>query len=853
MSKRKYLDAVCVYFWATTPVLMCLLTFGVSVWMGHPLTAASTYTSVALLNMLIGPLNAFPWVLNGLTEAWVSLKRVQELIDITNIDTSSYYTPDQPETSPRNVGATKSIVMHVKDGEFEHQFSRDRGGEDLDQDGIQDFRLIGVNLEIRKGELICVEGPVGGGKSSLLAAILGDLICKRGQIYVQDLGNGFGFVAQFAWLQRGTIRDNILWGVPYDEARYKAVVFACALHDDFAELGGDHVGVGESGRTLSGGQRARIALARGVYQNKAIYLMDDVLSALDAHVAAHVVKHCLLGLLKEKTRIVVSDNKLLLSNAHQIVHVDNGIVTPVTDLVNQAELSDDDLSSLRPRKMRNISLKSGGDSTEGDCDDRQSLDSVMLEETKEQGRLASSVFVSYWRAMTTPIALSVLVTIVTMQASRNLSDAWLAHWVSDTINGTTPPNRTEIVAHDINYYLGIYAGLALTNSVLTLARAFIFAYAGIRAARYIHKRLLYSVFYTKFAFFDVTPLGRILNRFSSDTYTIDDSLPFILNIFLAQLGGLVGALAISLYAMPWLALLVVPLCPIYLSLQNRYRHASRDIKRLSSNALSPLYAHFTETLQGLSTIRAMRGANRFRRNFAVKLEESIRAQVTQTAAQQWLGLRIQILGAILVGGCGVLSAITSAHATNPSFVGLAISYALSITGLLGGLLNAVAETEQELVAVERVNQYCELEEEVNAKGTTDPPFGWPCQGIVTFNDVYLKYRPNLAPALCGVSFETIQCETVGIVGRTGAGKSSILAGLLRITPVWRGDISVDCVNIGNLPLSVLRSRIAIVPQEPFLFAGSVRDNLDPRRYHMDSEIWTAINSCLAAPLVQAIG
>ena len=192
--------------------------------------------------------------------------------------------------------------------------------------------------------------------------------------------------------------------------------------------------------------------------------------------------------------------------------------------------------------------------------------------------------------------------------------------------------------------------------------------------------------------------------------------------------------------MPWLGLLVVPMCPIYLNLQSKYRHASRDIKRLSSNALSPIYTHFTETLQGLSTIRAMRAANRFRVDFLLKLEGSIRAQLTSAAAQQWLGLRLQMLGSLLIGGAGLLAAITSAHSTNPSLVGLAISYALSITGLLGGVLNALSETEQEMVAIERVNQYSCLEKERNASGSMDAPFGWPCQGVVAFSDVTMRYR-----------------------------------------------------------------------------------------------------------------
>lgn len=253
----------------------------------------------------------------------------------------------------------------------------------------------------------------------------------------------------------------------------------------------------------------------------------------------------------------------------------------------------------------------------------------------------------------------------------------------------------------------------------------------------------------------MTPLGRILNRFSSDTYAIDDSLPFILNILLAQLVGLLGALIVSLYAMPWLALVVVPMTPVYFSIQNRYRHSSRDIKRLSSNALSPLYAQFTETLHGLSTIRAMRVEPRFLRDFLGKLEESTRAELTANAAVRWLGLRLKCLGALLVGGAGFIAAITSAHASNPEMVGLAISYALSITGLLAGVLNALAETEQEMVAIERVDKYCTLLPEKNAQGSTEPSVGWPCQGVITFDNVTLRYRYVITISLL---FEVGQIE-----------------------------------------------------------------------------------------------
>lgn len=911
LSRRKYLDALCVYFWATTPVLMCLLTFGISVLLGSTLTAATTYTSVALLNMLIGPLNAFPWVLNGLMEAWVSLKRVQELIDLPNINLGEYYKPLKETETAFSGSSRRPVVIAIKDGHFEFEIQRSRKELNLVQEDIVDFRFVNLNLQIRQGELICLEGPVGGGKTSLLEVMLANFKCTQGVVAISNVAEGFGYVSQDAWLQRGTIRENILWGEIYDDTRYHAVIHACALNYDLHILKGDGTGVGEQGRTLSGGQRARIALARAIYQNKQIYLLDDVLSALDAHVASHIVRHCIFGWLRQKTRIIVTQHPTILNQANQIWHVENGTVSQ-SDITSAGSLMsdiDDEGEDLGHNFNVEYELQSPKD------DDSKSVDSVMADETREFGHLDRKVIGAYWKATGKSLGFWVIFSVLLMQVSRNITDAWLAYWVGASATPVGPPhNGTNVTSlametsiemdnqantweldsfhsvlamvrdfltsilkginHDSElaaelqeetleaatenktltmYYLGVYSALAVGNSLITLVRAFLFAFAGIKAAKYIHDTLLKSVVYTNFQFFDVAPLGRIMNRFSSDIYTIDDSLPFIANILLAQFFGLVGSLSISLYAMPWLGLLIIPLCPIYLSLQNQYRCASRDIKRLSSNALSPLYAHFTETLQGLATIRAMRGETRFKRDFLFKLGESIKAQLSASAAQQWLGLRLQLLGAFLVGGAGLLAAITSAHLTSPEMVGLTISYALSITGLLSGLLNAVSETEQEFVAVERVQQYCELEKEKNAEGTADPPFGWPYQGVVEIDDVYLKYREHLPFALKGITLHITSCERIGVVGRTGAGKTSVLAAMLRVVPLAKGTVTIDCVNIATLPLDVLRSRVAVVSQEPFLFNGSIRENLDPRGLHLDSEIWEAITCCLASPLVQALG
>lgn len=581
------------------------------------------------------------------------------MIDLDNIDLSSFYSPVLANFSPKS--NENPVVLAIKHASFSFDHERDRRGQNLNVHDIRDFKMENVNIEIHSGELICIEGVVGSGKTALLNAILGNLKKTSGVVSF-DTKEGFGYVSQNTWLQRGTIRENICWGSIIDESKYNAVVNCCALREDIEKLGGHNAGVGEGGRTLSGGQKARITLARALYQDKNIYILDDILSALDAHVAAKIVKLCVFGYLAKKTRIIVTQNKSLLEHANQIIHVENGKVTCV-DEGSVPDFNDDD----------EIDEEINDTSTQFDRD-QNSDDSCLQEETKEKGNISLSVVWCYWKSMGRFLGCSVLISVLLMQISRNMTDAWLAHWVSVSTNSTSKS------AGSSDYYLNTYTSLALGNSLITLIRSFLFAYAGIKAAKAIQTRLLNSVFQTKLQFFDVTPLGRILNRFSSDTYTIDDSLPFILNIFLAQLFGLLGSISVSLYALPWLGLIIAPLFPVYIDVQSKYRKASRDIKRLSSNALSPLYSHFSETLQGLTTIRAMQASIRFQQDFIVKLEESVRAQITALSASCWLAIRLQLLGGFIVGGAGVLTAMTSAHTTSPGLVGG--SYPINIIFIL---------------------------------------------------------------------------------------------------------------------------------------------------------------------------
>ncbi|XP_021924384.1 multidrug resistance-associated protein 7 isoform X3 [Zootermopsis nevadensis] len=793
---RKYLDALCVYFWATTPVLISIFTFVTYVLLGNKLTAATVFTSIALLNMLIGPLNAFPWVLNGLTEAWVSLKRIQRLLE---------------------------------------------------------------------GQFIGVMGAVGTGKSSLLSALLAELNKESGIIALSDLDKGFGFVTQQPWLQRGTIRENILFGKSFEHNKYKSIIEACCLVDDFNMLpDGDITSIGDGGVTLSGGQKARVALARAVYQDKNIYFLDDIMSAVDVNVARHIFHKCINGLLRTKTRFLCTHHIQYLLCADHILVMENGRITQQGKPT--AILSDYD-DYLSPSEFdigdSSYSHKENAKIIRSDTDTASSTDSILEEEEREEGSVHMNVYLSYLRAIGYLLSGAILLSILLMQSSRNITDWWLSYWVNhDSVNVHNETNTSLFSVEalmnssegSVSYYLTVYAVFAVLNSVFTLFRAFLFAYGGIHAATDVHKQMLKTIIKATVTFFDVSPLGRILNRFSSDTYTVDDSLPFIMNILLAQFSGLLGTIIIMVYGLPWMILVLAPLVPVYHWLQELYRLTSRELKRLSSVTLSPVYNHFSETLLGLPTIRSLRAVPRFKRKNEENLEANQKCQYASQAAGRWLGLRLQFIGVAMVTGIGVIAMLQHQfNVADPGLIGLAISYALAVTGLLSAVVNAFTETEKEMIAVERVCQYIDQIELENSREIIAPPYAWPSQGVVTFTDVVLRYREHLAPSLKGVSFTTRPAEKIGVVGRTGAGKSSLFMALFRLTELSAGEILIDTVNIAHIGLTSLRSRFAIIPQEPFLFCGTVGENIDPLDEYRDAELLGALQRCHLSNAINRLG
>uniref|UniRef100_M4D807 ABC-type xenobiotic transporter n=1 Tax=Brassica campestris TaxID=3711 RepID=M4D807_BRACM len=833
LATRKYLDAWCVFFWATTPTLFSLCTFGLFALMGHQLDAATVFTCLALFNSLISPLNSFPWVINGLIDAFISTRRVGKFLRCL----------EHNKDSSTDTGLiSEDLAVFVEDASC-------TWSSNVEEE--HNLTIKHVNLRVPKGSFVAVIGEVGSGKTSLLNSLLGEMQCVHGSIL---LNGSVAYVPQVPWILSGTVRENILFGKTFDSKRYLDTLSACALDVDISLMvGGDMAFIGDKGVNLSGGQRARLALARAVYHGTDMCFLDDVLSAVDSQVGSCILQRALLGpLLNKKTRIMCTHSVQAISCADMVVVMDKGEVKwsgTVTDMPksifpSMSSSNEFDMSSskhLTNKRKESLTIK------KDDVDEvsSEAADTVKVEERKE-GRVEVAVYRNYAVFSGWFITIVILVSAVLMQASRNGNDLWLSYWVDKTGRGATQ--------YSTSFYLMVLCIFCFVNSILTLVRAFSFAYGGLKAAVRVHSALICRLINAPIQFFDQTPSGRILNRFSSDLYTIDDSLPFILNILLANFVGLLGIVLVLSYVQVLFLLLLLPFWYIYSKLQFFYRSTSRELRRLDSVSRSPIYASFTETLDGSATIRAFNSEEHFVARFIEHLTLYQRTSYSEIIASLWLSLRLQLLGAMIVLFVAVMAVIGSRGSFpisfgTPGLVGLALSYAAPLVSLLGSFLTSFTETEKEMVSVERVLQYMDVPQE-EVSGQQSLRGKWPVQGLVEFHNVTMRYISTLPPALNHTHFFYNPRRHAG---RTGAGKSSILNALLRLNPVCSGEIMVDGVNINHLPVRELRTRLAVVPQSPFLFQGSLRENLDPLGMSEDWRIWEVLEKCKVKVEVETAG
>ncbi|KAM5448741.1 Transporter of the ATP-binding cassette (ABC) [Microsporum audouinii] len=714
-----------------------------------------------------------------------------------------------------------------------------------------------------------------------------------------SLTESVAYCAQEAWLVNNTIKENIIFASSFDENRYQAVIKACSLERDLEILdAGDQTLVGEKGISLSGGQKQRISLARAMYSSARHLLLDDCLSAVDSHTAKHIFNNAILGpLMMNRTCILVTHNvSLVLPQAEYAVILNNGRVTAQgspKDLIDAGAIEDDILrsgshgpSELASRVPSNLEetvadqAKNAASATNGGVRALKKKKATAAspptnEELKVTGSVPMSTIYMYLRAMG-PWYFWVLAMFFFLlhQLASLAPNVWIRQWANayEIRNSTQSTGATAFDVPSLNfgntaamsfisqtpkepqfsamrrkyadinesYYLWIYLVLTIMYIFITFIREWIFFWGSIHASRKVHAWLLRAVMRAKFKFFDSTPLGRIMNRFSKDIQSIDQ------DVAATAIGVIHCAAAIAMIVIlisvitPKFLIAGVFITVMYIALGAFYINTSRDLKRLESIQRSPLYQQFGETLNGVVTIRAYGDGARFILDNHGLINTYNRPYIYLWAANRWLAFRVDIIGA-LVSFFAAAFLILSANTVDAGAAGLAMTYAITFSENILWLVRLYSENEQNMNSVERVEEYMKVEQEAPALiPETKPARIWPSKGAVRFVDYSTRYRPDLDRVLKGVSFDIQPGERVGIVGRTGAGKSSLALALFRGLEAETGKILIDDVDIGLIGLQDLRQNITIVPQDPTLFTGTIRTNLDPFGLFTDEEIFTAL-------------
>ncbi|XP_015167600.1 ABC transporter C family member 12-like isoform X5 [Solanum tuberosum] len=714
--------------------------------------------------------------------------------------------------------------------------------------------LSNINLDIPVGELVAIVGGTGEGKTSLISAILGELP-PLGNASVTIRGS-IAYVPQVSWIFNATVRENILFGSNFEPTRYWKAIDVTALDHDLELLPGrDLTEIGERGVNISGGQKQRVSMARAVYKKSDIYIFDDPLSALDAHVSHEVFKNCIKEELQGKTRVLVTNQLHFLPQVDRIILVSEGMVKEDGTFEKLLEHG-----TLFPKLMENAGkMESYGVETEYDpnFDSKSSQSSnirhelqkdltsvtkrkagksvLIRQEERETGIINWSVLMRYKDALGGLWVVIFLFGCYTLtEILRILSSTWLGVWTK----------ASSSKSNGAGFYILVYAILSFSQVFVTLANSFWLIISSLNAAKKIHDTMLHSILRAPMVFFHTNPSGRIINRFAKDLGDIDRNVANIGNMCLSQLWQLLSTFVligvvstISLWA-------IMPLLILFYAAYLYYQNTSREVKRLDSITRSPVYAQFGEAINGLSTIRAYKAHDQLATINGKSMDNNIRFTLANTSTNRWLTIRLETLGGIMIWLTATFAVIQNGRADDKVAVaatmGLLLSYSLNITTLLSSTLRQASRAENSLNAVERVGTYIDLPSEAQNVISSQPPPDWPSSGFIKFEDVVLRYRPGLPPVLHGLSFEISSGQKVGIVGRTGAGKSSMLNALFRIVELERGRILIDDCDVANIELTDLRSALSIIPQSPVLFSGTVRFNLDPFNEHNDADLWEAL-------------
>ncbi|KAF9262693.1 multidrug resistance-associated ABC transporter [Marasmius fiardii PR-910] len=866
----------CISFIPLVASILSFITYSLT---GHNLTVATIFTSLQFFNIIRTPMIMLPLVLSGLSEFIVAVRRISAFLTAEELPEPPLVDFDSKDAiRVQNASFTWDAVVGLEDqldkkgkegdselakaNKKEAKKKQEKKGKTPQEDSTlpttkddvpapetfegedaaaqEPFKLKNINMTVPKGRFVAIVGQIGSGKSSILNALIGEMKKTDGEIM---FGGTVGYVSQTPWIKNANVRDNITGG-ELDERRLDHIIKACSLERDIESLPhGLDTDIGEKGINLSGGQKARVSLARAAYTPSDIVLLDDPLSAVDSYVGKEILENCLLkGPLANRTRVLVTHALHVLDKTDYIYVVEDGALVeegsykhlldhgPIfSRLINEYGRHDE----ADPKA--GYGRKSAQDATLKGPEEKKLAEALMQEEERMTGAVTWNTYAQYLRhagsILWAPVILFLMVLTQSSEVGNNLT---LGFWTSMSIKG-----------FDNGEYMGLYAGFGAGQAVFTYVVSYIVAILGVNASYSMFTKALRSVLRSPVSFFDTTPMGRILSRLSKDQDTLDTALPMNLVTFFFILASVFGTVGLVFYTLPLLGIMFAPTAVIYYVMAGFYRRSSVEIKRLDSLSRSKFYSSYSETLTGLATVRAYKHEAKALQDAESKLDRENQAYYLTVTMQRWLAVRLDLFSNILLLGIAI-GASDNRTTLNPAKVGVVLSYALSITEVFAHLVTTFAANEQNMNAAERLLVYTTLPPEKDEK-EIEPPASWPSQGSITFKNVDFAYRDGLPLVLKNVSFHIKSGEKIGVVGRTGAGKSSIIQALFRISEVTGGSIEIDGLNINSVGLQRLRTGMSLVPQDTTLFLGNLRENLDPLHTRTDAELISAMRRSWLLP------